>query len=168
MRGALLIDKIIVDEVGSGLREACDGAITTGFGRSGNFGEFREIGNVSAGSDPIEMLFEKFVAHEIEIAERHAASLGSRGFMDEDDGFGLESEAAMVRKNAGDVNPIAVAIFVGRTAGRRERGEAKRKATLAIVVNGAEADFVVAFVDGSVVDEFGGVKEMEAVHATAA
>jgi hypothetical protein len=114
------------------------------------------------------MLFEKFVAHEIEIAERHAASLGSRGFMDEDDGFGFESEAAMVRKNAGDMNPIAVAIFVGRTAGRRERGEAKRKAALAIVVDRAEADFVVAFVDGSVINEFGGVKEMEAVHATAA
>jgi thioredoxin-like negative regulator of GroEL len=39
---------------------------------------------------------------------------------------------------------------------------------LAVVVDRAEADLVVAFVDGAVVDEFRGVKEVEAVHATAA
>jgi hypothetical protein len=74
----------------------------------------------------------------------------------------------MMGQNARDVNPVSIAIFVGRAAGGGIGDEAERNAALAIVVDGAETDLVIAFVDGAVVYELRRVKEMEAVHATAA
>ena len=168
MRGAFLVDKTIVDEIGGGLREAGDGAIASGFGRFGNFGELGKIGNVRAGSEPIKMLFEKVSANSVEFGERHAAGFGARSFVYEDDGFGFDAQAAMMRKDAGDVNPVSVTVFVRRASRRGIGDEAEGKTALAIVVDGVEANFIVAFVYWAVVDEFCGVEQMEAVHATPA
>jgi hypothetical protein len=88
--------------------------------------------------------------------------------VDQDYGFGFDSQAAMMRQDAGDVDPVSVAVLVGRAAGSGIGDETEGKAALTIVVDGAEADLVVAFVDEAVVDEFRGVEKVEAVHATAA
>src|SRR5580658_6502424 len=114
------------------------------------------------------MLFEKIGANGVQFGERHAARFGARSFMHENDGFGLDAQPAMMGKDARDVDPVSVAILVGRAARSGIGDEAERKAALAVVVDGAKADLVVTFVDGSVVDEFGGVEQMEAVHATPA
>jgi len=63
-----------------------------------------------------------------------------------------------MREDVAYVNPVAVAVFVARDARRGESGEAEGETALAVVVNGTEADFVVAFVDGAVVEKFGGVE----------
>jgi hypothetical protein len=83
-------------------------------------------------------------------------------------GLGFDSKAAMMGQDAGDVNPVSIAVFVERAAGDGIGEETKGKAALSIVVDGAETDFVVTFVDRTVVDEFRGVQEVEAIHATAA
>src|SRR5580704_3096432 len=77
MRRALHVDKTIVNEVGSCLREAGNGTVASRFGGLGNFGQLREIRDVSTGSQPIEILFEKIGADGIEFAKWHAARLGS-------------------------------------------------------------------------------------------
>jgi hypothetical protein len=74
----------------------------------------------------------------------------------------------MMGKNAGDMNPVAVAVLVGRAAGGGIGDQAERKAALPVVVDGAETDLVIAFIDGALVNEFRGVEQVEAVHATAA
>jgi hypothetical protein len=88
--------------------------------------------------------------------------------VNQDNGFGFDSKAAMMGQDAGDVNPVSIAVFVRRAAGDGSGEKTKGKAALSIVVHGAETDFVVTFVDGTVVDEFRGVQEVEAIHATAA
>jgi hypothetical protein len=88
--------------------------------------------------------------------------------VNENNGLGFDPEAAVVWKNAGDVNPVSVAVFVGGAARGGGGDETKRNAALTVIVNGAETDLVVAFVDGAVIEEFGGVEKMEAIHATAA
>jgi hypothetical protein len=114
------------------------------------------------------MLFVEIMTEGVEFAQRHAAWFGSGGFVDEDNGFGFDSQAAMMGKDAGDMNPVSVAVFVRGATGSGIGDEAEREAALAVVVDGAETDFVVAFVDGAIVDEFRGVEKVEAVHATAA
>jgi len=156
---------MFVDEIGGGLREAGDGAIAGCRGGFGNFGELRQVRYVGARSEPIEILFEKIVTDGFEFPERHAAGFRGGSFVDEDDGFGFESKAAMMGQYAGDVNPVPIAVFVGRTAGGGKSSEAEGKTTLAIIVDGAETDFVVTFVDRAVVDEFRGVEKVKAVHA---
>lgn len=168
MRGALHIHKIIVDEVRGSLREAGDGAVASGFSGLRDFGKLWEIGYVGAGSEPVEMFFVEVGADGVEFAEGHAARFWKGSFVDQDDGFGLDAQAAVMRKNAGDMNPVAIAVFVRRAARGGSGDEPERDTALAIVVNGAETDFVVAFVDGSVVNEFRGVEKMESIHATAA
>jgi hypothetical protein len=88
--------------------------------------------------------------------------------VDEDNGFGFDSQAAMMGKDAGDMNPVSVAVFVRGATGSGIGDEAERETALAVVVDGAETDFVVTFVDGTVINEFGSVEQVEAVHATAA
>jgi hypothetical protein len=83
-------------------------------------------------------------------------------------GFGFDPQAAMMGQDASNMNPVSIAIFVGRAAGGGTGGEAEREAALAIIVDGAETDLVIAFVDGAVVNEFRSVEQVEAVHATAA
>jgi len=100
--------------------------------------------------------------------ERQAAGFGNGSFVDEDYGFSFDAKAAMMGKNAGDMDPVSIAVFVGRAAGCGIGVEAERQATLAVVVDRAETDFVITFVDGAVVYKFGGVEEMKAIHATAA
>jgi hypothetical protein len=157
-----------VDEIGGGLREAGDSSVASSFGGLRDFGELGEIGDIGTGSEPIEIFFVQFGTNGVEFGERHTAGFGSGGFVHKDNGFGFDAKAAMVGKNAGDMNPVSVAVLVGRAAGSGIGDEAKRDTALAIVVDGAETDFVVAFVDRAVVDEFGGVEEMKAIHATAA
>jgi hypothetical protein len=88
--------------------------------------------------------------------------------VDQDYGFGFDSEAAMMGQYTGDMDPVSVAIFIRRAAGSGIGDKAERETALAIVVDGAEADFVIAFVNGAIVDEFRGMEQVEAVHATAA
>jgi hypothetical protein len=88
--------------------------------------------------------------------------------MYQDNRFRFEAEAAMVRKDIAYVNPVAVAVLVRRDARVGKRGEAKGETALAIIVNGTETDLIVAFVDRTVVEKLGGMKEMVAIHATAA
>src|SRR5271165_321814 len=114
------------------------------------------------------MFFVEIGAKSVEFAKPHGARFGHGSFVDEDHGFGFDSQAAMMREDAGDMNPVAVAVFVGRAARSGIGDETKRETALAIVVNGAKADFVVAFVDWPVIDEFGGVEKVKAIHATAA
>jgi hypothetical protein len=64
------------------------------------------------------MFLVKIRAHRVEFSQRHAAGFGSGGFVDQNYGFGLDSEAAMMREDAGDMDPISIAVFVGRAAGR--------------------------------------------------
>jgi hypothetical protein len=168
VRGAFHVDEIFMDGVRGGLDEACYCAVAGVFCSFGNFCQLGEIWDVSAWGHPIKMFFVEIVADGGEVLERHAAGFRSRGFVNEDNGFSFEAQAAMVRENVGDVNPVAVAVFVRRDTRGGKSSEAEGKTALAIVVDGAEADFVVTFVDGSVVEEFGGVKEMVAVHAGAA
>src|SRR5208282_2398985 len=168
VRGALLVDKTVVDEIGGGLREPGDGAVASRFGNSGNLGDLGEIRNVGAGSNPVKMFFEEIGANGVEFAQRHAACFGSRSLVDQDDGFGFDAQAPMMGKDAGDVNPVSVAVLVGRAARDRIGDQAKGKTALAIIVDRAKANFIVTLVNGTVVDEFRGVEQMEAVHATPA
>jgi hypothetical protein len=66
------------------------------------------------------------------------------------------------------MDPVSVAVFVGRAARGWIGDKAERETALAIIVDGAETNFVIAFVDGAIVDEFRGMEQVEAVHATAA
>jgi hypothetical protein len=113
VRGALPIDKIIVDEIGGGLGETGDGAVASCFGGLGDLGEFGEIGDIGTGSQPIEIFFVEFGTNGVEFSERHAAGFGGWGFVHKDNGFGFDAKAAMVGKNAGDMNPVSVAVLVG-------------------------------------------------------
>src|SRR5580692_872898 len=168
VRCALLVDKTIVDEIGGGLGEASHGAVAAGLGGFRNFGDLGKIGNVGARSEPVKVFFEKIGANGVEARERHTAGFGDGSFVHQNDGFGFDSQAAMGSKDAGDVDPVSVAVLVGRAARSRTGDEAEGKTALAVVVNGAKPDLVVTLVDGAVVDEFSGVEQMEAVHATPA
>jgi len=159
---------MIVNEIGGGLRETGDSAVANSFGGLGDFSKLGEIGDIGTGSQPIEILFVKLGAEGVELSERHAVGVRSGSFVDEHYGFGFDAKAAMVRKNAGDMNPVSVAILVGRAAGSGIGDEAERDTALAIIVDGTETDFVIAFVDRAVVDKFGGVEQVKAIHATAA
>ncbi len=66
------------------------------------------------------------------------------------------------------MNPVSVTVLVRRAARSGIGDEAERQTALSIVVDGAETDFVVALVDRAVVDEFRGVEQVEAIHATPA
>ncbi len=66
MRRAFHVGEVPMDKIGGGLGEAIDGAIAGLLGSAGNFRELRKVRNVSAGSDPIEVLFEKAGAQGIE------------------------------------------------------------------------------------------------------
>jgi hypothetical protein len=74
----------------------------------------------------------------------------------------------MMGQDARDMNPVSITILIRGAAGGGIGDEAERNAALAIIVDRAETDLVIAFVDGAVVYELRRVKEMEAVHATAA
>jgi hypothetical protein len=155
-----------MDKIGGGLHEAVDGAVAGIFGGGRDFGELRKVRNVSAGSDPIEMLFEEVGAQFIEFFERHAPWLGRGSVMDQHHRLRFDLEAAMAGQVVEEVDPVSEAIFIRGTAGPRMGDKAKRNTALLIIVHGAETDLVIALIDGPVVDEFGGVHKVEAVHAT--
>jgi hypothetical protein len=86
--------------------------------------------------------------------------------VDQNHRFRFDLEAAMAGQVVEEVDPVSEAIFIRGTAGPRIGDKAKRNTALLIIVHGAETDLVIALIDGPVVDEFGGVHKVEAVHAT--
>src|SRR5580704_3741269 len=112
VRRALHVDKTIVNEIGSCLREARDGAVASCFSGLGNFGQLWKIWDVGTGSEPVEMFFEEIRANGVEFTKWHAARLGTRSFVNQHDGFGLDSQATVMRQNACDMNPVSVTVFI--------------------------------------------------------
>ncbi len=88
--------------------------------------------------------------------------------MSQDDGFGFDAQAMVLRQNIELVNPVAEGVAIGGAAGFGIGGEAEGKAALAVVVHGAQPNFVVAFGDGAVVTKLGDVNEVVSIHATTA
>jgi hypothetical protein len=86
--------------------------------------------------------------------------------VDEDDGLGFDSQPAMMGQDVEEMDPVSAAVFVGRAARGGMGDEAEGNAALAIIMDGAETDFVITFVDGTVVDKFRRVHKVIAVHAT--
>src|SRR5579862_2174617 len=81
VRCALHVDKMFVDEIGSGLRESRHRAIASRFGGFGNFGQLGQERDVGAGSEPIEMFFIEVRADSVEFGQWHAAGLRRGGLV---------------------------------------------------------------------------------------
>lgn len=124
--------------------------------------------NELAGRHVIEIVLEKFIAAKARVGKPGLIGDGSGRFVSEDDGLGFDAEAMMFLQNIELVNPVAEGIAIGGAARFGIGDEAEGKATLTVVMHGAEPDFVVTFGDGAVVMKLGDVNQVISIHATAA
>ena len=88
--------------------------------------------------------------------------------MGEHDGFGFDAQALMFGEDVELMHPVSVRVAIGRAARAGIRGEAEREAALPLVVHGAQANFIVAFRNRTVVDEVRGMQQTISIHATTA
>ena len=88
--------------------------------------------------------------------------------MRQNDGFRLDPQAPVLLKDVELVHGIAICIAVSRAAGVRRGDNAKRQATLPLVVHGPQAQLVIAFRNRVIVSELGNMDQVISIHATTA
>lgn len=168
MRGALDITKLAMNQAGGGLGESGRGRAAQLLGSFDKSRKSAKVGNVARGSDVVVELFTKLDAAIIEFRKGERIRSGRGIFVGEDDGFGFDAQLAMLGKNIELVDPVAKGVAIRSDAGSGSGDEAEGEAALLFIVNRAEADFVVAFGNGTVVVKLRRVNQAITIHATTA